>query len=232
MNNSNNVQYKKKYVAFIDILGYSNLSLDPQNGEEVIKILATTQSLDEEVHKVFYKQGVDCTNEVITTFADSVYMSYPEGKGQAMINDIITLQRNIAWRGYFFRGGIVYDDIYDKRPFFFGPAQIKAYEIESKKAIYPRIVMDDNCFDHIRLELNKNCRITNDPKDGCYFVDFLGDYNGYGLHIEDIDASINKNLNKNFASGVNNKYVWLREYYDRCEKNWTFSKNITVEKFL
>ena len=121
-----------------------------------------------------------------------------------------TTSTAISWTRVFFRGGVVYDEIYDENGQFYGPAQIKAYEIENSAAIYPRVVVSDECYEHLALEIDGSTPIIQDSADNCYFVDFLGTYNGVGLDIKKIDNNINKKIGqKELPISVKIKYKWL-----------------------
>lgn len=60
-------------------------------------------------------------------------------------------------------GEIIHDD-----HVLFGPAVLRAYELEQRVAIYPRVIIDDNVVPI--MSNNPFCRITQD-RDGYWFVD-------------------------------------------------------------
>lgn len=47
-------------------------------------------------------------------------------------------------KGILFRGAVVIGDLYNDKIIIFGPAMLEAYELESKKAIYPRIIIEED----------------------------------------------------------------------------------------
>ena len=222
------MSYSKKYVAFLDIPGFKEVSKNSE--KETGNIVRTTQDFAQFIGEIAKKYDNNGKEIVIMTFSDSIYMSYPEGQGAALICDIQQLQQQLAVQGYFFRGGVVYDDIYDKEGQFYGPAQIEAYEIESSAAVYPRVVISDECYEHLALEINGSTPITQDVADGSYFVDFLGTYNGVGLDVKKIENNINKNIEKKESPlSVKCKYRWLNRYYNSCKEKWTFKENTLID---
>lgn len=55
----------------------------------------------------------------------------------------------------------------DRLTTFFGPAYLKVYQLETKTAIYPRIIIDHEIVNGIEL------KYTLDSKDGEKFIDYL-----------------------------------------------------------
>ncbi len=48
------------------------------------------------------------------------------------------------------RGAITYGKIVHNNQMIFGPALVRAYELESKKAVYPRVIIDRNITDTMK----------------------------------------------------------------------------------
>lgn len=51
--------------------------------------------------------------------------------------------------GILFRGGITYGKVVHTDKMLFGPAMNKAYSLESKTAVYPRIIIDNDVIKQI-----------------------------------------------------------------------------------
>jgi hypothetical protein len=148
----NTQNYEQTVAIFIDILGSKEIT----GFEEKHKI-----------HKIFHesilesqkRQETKDKDHVIYTrklfsFSDCAFFFYrykPEVQNNrkdinkllqvALFNSAhITLE--LLNEGYILRGGITCGDVYFDDMSFFGPAVDRAYEIESKEAITPRILID------------------------------------------------------------------------------------------
>jgi hypothetical protein len=114
-----------------------------------------------------------------------------------------------------------------------GPAMIRAYEMESKEAVYPRVLIDP-----IVLEVAKRYRssdhtpeeeadyvrsfMTEDPTDGRFYYDSVswdsvishagGEAHLYGDYLTALGAMIERGL-RHPSAGVREKYLWLHPQY-------------------
>lgn len=143
--------YHKALVFFIDILGSQNRS----NFEELLEINTIFHNELEKNQKM--DKDYNVTQRHIYTFSDCSYIIYDFKEGvdedkkdvghlifQALYNTEQLIQKLL--RGNFIcRGGVAYGDVYyeEGRSLIFGDAINRAYQLESKEAKYPRIVVDD-----------------------------------------------------------------------------------------
>lgn len=237
--------YEKRIVAFIDILGFKSLingTEKPDNQNEIENI---TGAFDL-IHKVLEKHySEDQIKEIkYSTFSDCIVFSFPSFQTDALFFaflPFIWLQADlVSNHNIFLRGAITIGDIYHDEKKVFGPAMVKAYELESKVAKYPRIILDpeiktayDDClvkleeegdFDKIydlKNELNgvfsKNGLLSKDS-DGYYYIDYIeGIYNemdspeNYPNFIQHIESLIQPYLKPDTDESLLRKYVWLDE---------------------
>lgn len=236
------MEYKEKIVVFLDILGFKNAVdksiADPTYVDKIYKI----------VHRIFdgKKQNDNGPLEMkshdlqISTFSDSLVISYPTTKSDALpfvIMHIIWTMFDLLYSGFVARGGISVGQLYHDGDVIFGPAMNEAYYLESNCAIYPRIIISKATIDHC-LAISKKIDQANDieswlhkilsiDKDGFYFVDFLSqsdefDYDDIYMEWlwkvkEVIENGLkgSKKSEKLFA-----KYVWLADYYNTTLKQF------------
>ena len=92
-------------------------------------------------------------------FSDNLYASFsyesgnPTSFADAFITCIIfarTYFENMLNNGIAVRGGISFGSDYSDETIIFSYALVKAYLLESKKAIYPRIVIDNDLIDIVK----------------------------------------------------------------------------------
>ncbi|REB11596.1 hypothetical protein DVB69_00170 [Sporosarcina sp. BI001-red] len=164
------LQYEKRLVLFIDILGFSNLVSESSSNQiklqkirRILKVLERELHRDKEFqesHEIFTrklrgsfplsveandKHYVNPSKIEYTQFSDNIIISSPYINAQSLvslISNISLLQARFLQEGILFRGGIAYGDMYHKENLCFGPAFNRAYFLESKVAEYPRIVID------------------------------------------------------------------------------------------
>jgi len=141
------VLYERKVVVFYDILGWRQKIAEAANDAESIRTLKTI------VCGWSLLGGVDIQNRGhktrVTTFSDNVVISEPV-KGpnfQLMLFRLGYLQFFAAWSGILVRGAVTIGDIVHDENIVFGPALNRAYELESKMAVYPRIILDPKIGD-------------------------------------------------------------------------------------
>lgn len=139
--------YLEKIVAFIDILGFKNLVQDEAKCEDIGVILKLPYLIrTDDIAKRLKIKGV-----MMTSISDSIVFSI-ETKERGAMNKIVKLlsvfmQVLLFQYGLLLRGGIAVGKLYHDREVVYGPALIKAYDLESKFAEYPRIIMACSDFD-------------------------------------------------------------------------------------
>jgi len=224
------LNYKIKAVAFLDILGFKSIvkkSEDIQFREKLIKSLVELKGMEmsrENMAGVKFDYGKE-----LTAFSDSIVISYDISNDGAIFNilyDIIFMQIDLIAMGLLLRGGITLGDVFHDGGVVVGPGMIKAYEMESKIAIYPRIIVDPILIDYAyknpsflhtkneekELVLNLLCPCENNY----YYTDFLSmqaelgyEYNSF---LSDVGKLIEEGL-QSFDIGIQSKYEWLQKYF-------------------
>ena len=131
-------------MAFIDILGFSNLVMKSQTeGQRVpwlINILNAVKS--NEGISSNYDKELDLQME-FTAFSDCFVLSsrIPEDPVNTALYQITLICSLLLKSGLFARGAIVEGPIYHKNDIVFGPAMINAYKNEQSISVYPRITV-------------------------------------------------------------------------------------------
>lgn len=235
-----NKGFEKAVVIFIDILG----TKDRTNFDDWYKI-----------SDIFYKtvereKELDSTHpwtvykREISIFSDCAYIVYDfkddiddsrKIKDELIIISLYNTEKLICeflTNDFIARGAITYGDIYyeTNRGLFFGPAMNRAYELESKYAKYPRIIIDPCISDEIYSYNMKKYRsdsigcaingeIIKKDTDEIYFLHYLNSFQlGYvNIDYENIFEFIKNERNKNretteLKESINKKYDWLEKY--------------------
>lgn len=178
-------KYEEKYVVFLDILGFKQLVQQSESNPEVLEKLTAAlnamnifkglESLLARSNLAIqdgYKETVS-----ISTFSDSVIISTrADIVGLLLITSIAQiLSCNLFCLGILARGAISKGLLIHTDNMVLGSGLIKAYELESKAAIYPRVIVDECVIkDIMGNETYKvwGASITPDF-DGMFFVNYL-----------------------------------------------------------
>lgn len=177
-------KYKAKdaVVAFIDILGSSKeMERDPQNA------LNTVHNAYDDALKIYntlYKRHKDRVQ--IRIFSDNIVLSCPCGRiglEKALYLIVILsalIQEKLLHYSVLSRGGITHGDFFSDEVMIWGNALVQAYNLESKIAIYPRIVIHPNLIGDIKYFQRKaNGEDDNllkwiaQDQDGLCYVDYF-----------------------------------------------------------
>lgn len=251
--------YEERVLAFVDILGFRSMIENSKSKLEDQKKIKMAMDIIHN-YKILNDRpmgreqndnqaGLRALGIQVTTFSDSAIISYPlsyDGALFCLIMDLIHMQMELLWQGILIRGGIVIGPAYHDSVNVFGPAMVRAYELESEYAIFPRIIIHPDTIkiglkkspSHLNeadLELFEDC-ICQD-EDGYYFVEYLQqyqefDYPGqtYYEWMFGIREMIVKNLNNSqLKPDLFVKYRWLLNYWNITIDGQKFSIPIDDE---
>jgi hypothetical protein len=82
------------------------------------------------------------------------------------------LQNDLRAEGFFVRGGLTLGALHVSDHALFGPALVEAYDLESRAAAYPRIVLSRAAAETQRGTAGGSVLLRDD--DGQTFIDYLG----------------------------------------------------------
>lgn len=218
-----------KVVAFIDILGFKEMVNESfKYGSYYGNILSALKTIDNMRHL-----KVDSDSSVgheVTVFSDNIVISYKRNYLDLLIRDVIDLQISLLADGMLTRGGVSFGKLCHEDNLVYGPALIEAYLIESKYAIYPRVVIDNKFFcdgevfdvfeAYKAMEANK--AIKRDFDD-LYYISILDDiitfrYRNGDLIYDVVKKVIESKLKENVSLGIKAKYGWLKNYFNKVAK--------------
>lgn len=243
-NNSKHVEcdnsqiYEERIVAFVDILGFKSMvdkseeSYQEQNRiMEAMDIIHGYKTMNDK----FLDGGLLELGIQITTFSDSVIISYPityDGGIFFIMLDLIHLQIDLLRLGMFIRGGISVGNAHHDEFNAFDPAIVKAYELESTMAIYPRIIIsEDTLITGVKnspshqneYDLNLLLTLLKKDNDGWLYLDYLKQYEeldypetDYYKLLKTIRNILVDRLNvyNSKSLKIYSKYRWLLNYWN------------------
>jgi len=217
------VQYEIRTVAYIDILGFTNLiNKSPNDANTFLKIMDSLRDM-EDIKNNSRDYEFDQGTIDVSLFSDNILISSCDSSGRAAeFNCLISamyLQMSLLGKGILTRGGVTKGQLFHNSNLLFGPALVKAHDIESQISIFPRIVVDET--------ITSEGSIFKTDFDGYRYLDTLGQglfYHGlkqthggtYNLY-HTIYSFVKSELQTHNNVKVREKLEWLRNY---CEETF------------
>jgi len=240
-------EYRPSIVSYFDILGMKTLLGDAgSDAGKVAEILQTTRRFsrpDIDAEEEFGWTFVNFSDLVLRTvpILSEVNLKHRLGVVYYELSDLADIQVNLASKNVLIRGAVTLGDITVDRDLVFGPALATAYLLESKRAIFPRIIVDQLVLQGLKKlpvlrahdykqEMAYIRRLIRRDVDGNWFVDYLryaldnsDDYSQYGKFILHHRSLVLRQLSESGAldgrtrEGRNRraKAAWLRSYHNR-----------------
>lgn len=227
--------FKKSFCAYLDVLGFKEII--KKNEIEYFKKYLAVFEKELKYLDVNYDRLNDegFKNFELKVFTDNFVFGYPwdDDNGEFSLGQIFYIlahmQMTFACSNIFVRGAITVSNLYMDENIVFGPAVVEAYELESTKSIYPRIILSDAVIKAVHTQINFYADYRDSPQfrtflkdtDGEYFINYL-----YILNEEHTYEEINnlleshkniiiKNLNSYKTSyKIFIKYSWLAKYHN------------------
>jgi hypothetical protein len=251
--------YRPCVVTFLDILGFREI-VKAWPPDDIATMLRRTQGFaapaEEEPEPGSLLEGTNWTRAF--AFSDSIVRMRPydsdfsEGSLFYEIIDLVHAQANLAVDGIFLRGGVSVGEAFFEESRAFGPGFVRAYQLESSVAVYPRIVVGPEVFEALRSdprlsadqhdaadEIHYQKRLLRMGDDGLWFVDYLRamdseldeplDYPGMLLRHR--NAIISRGNEAPPASAALSKYLWLARYHNSTCRN-RYGQNTTANLLI
>ena len=227
-------------VAFIDILGFREIiahtidaagAEDTNATEKLINAMDFLgKTLEPPIEWVRIVEGYKGKTSIkFTPFSDSVVLSCAYSQPEDIFDMLITIfwaQVNLIAAGIMCRGGIDFGLALHDDKLILGPAMVQAYELESKHAIFPRILLSKKVYMTAQKSIGNNetmkrfgwkleSLIATDT-DGHHFINYfnseVGSMHGdvWESHREKLHSIVNKGLAIKNAK-VWEKYYWVKE---------------------
>lgn len=223
------IKYDRKIVVFIDILGFKNFIAKSNDYiDEVEKINVMFDEIISNVNQYKnFKLDVSNGNSIevanknisdfhlwyhnteITVFSDSIVFSIASNGYAKLLEMLRKFQFNMSCSGYFLRGGIVFGNIIHEDSKIFGQAMIDAHDLESKHAVYPRIIIDKKISEYIdQHQKYYEENLLKQDLDGYSYIDYISPCDAE--LIEKLEESVKKNLQNTTDSSVIWKMEWIK----------------------
>jgi hypothetical protein len=231
--------YRSCVITFLDILGFRDVvaKRSAKEIDDMLTLLQQGAARDPALAKELSQKTITFSDSVIRTVEINSKGNREARTGILFheIIDLVHVQLELAYLGIFLRGGVTIGDMRIHSNRYFGPGFIRAYELESKYALYPRIVIDPRVLRE--LEKNKLLRSSHNSiedeigtirkllrrdADGLWFVDYLraaqheiDEPDAFGDFLQTHKERVTKNATAlkedHPAAG---KMLWLAHYHN------------------
>lgn len=212
---------KDSIVSFIDILGSSDaIKYDAEESLNVVHIAYENalKEFDELFDdKKFYPD--------VKIFSDNIVIAVSYSNPHYMRSAFLAvsmmsamLQVEFLKHGWLTRGGITSGSFFADKIMVWGTALVKTYEIKSKIAVYPRIVIDPILIGELNLAIHGSkspCnRWIRQDKDGLFYIEYLSSClkNVEIFLIKLLELVETKISEKHDNTRICQKWLWLSNY--------------------
>ncbi|RXQ87286.1 hypothetical protein EO244_16540 [Ancylomarina salipaludis] len=259
------MNYENRVTAYIDILGFKDIlantvgKKDEDNPEKINEIFSAYKAIrdvwDLDEKETTFRKSIPRNSKQITTFSDCVVISFQANEKSEIFYTLLEIKwmiMRLIYRGILCRGAITYGKLIHTDQVLFGPALAEAYILESKAALYPRVILHRDIIElagqfrsshHTSEEEQEYVEgLLEKDSDGMYYVDYFAkaqselDDPQYGFpdYIDKIGNTIRKGLmstSRNiYKSDIKVKYRWMKERYNNLIENVQNKKFIKLLK--
>ena len=246
MSNST-IRYEPCVVSFIDVLGFRNL-LATRSANDIHGLLKQLEQFtrpDEEDPPTSTGEVRLYSRAFAFIVSDAIVRvraydtQYHDGAFFYELYDLLHAQVGLIQNGVIIRAGVTVGEAYvginGDGPLF-GSGLVRAHEIESQEAIYPRVVVDEHAIaehrrdprlraEHNTLEYEQRAieSLLTTGEDSRRYIDYLRasrsefDYVGSWLNFLNRHASlVRRGLAQPSDGRIARKFEWLGRYHDAC----------------
>jgi hypothetical protein len=202
---------KTHIVAFIDLLGFSSMVAHdcekPEGEQKYISKLF-------DVHQKTKEISISLPGMSLTQFSDSVVLSIPYSveNFNSICQIISDFQYDLLCSGILCRGGVSYGKHFSTEDFLFSHGLIDAYNIESKLALNPRVVISKALIELVFGSTNSvSSKLLIKENDGLFFLGYLK-----GETVDENQRVLEYVLPEHLSDNpsIRAKQIWLIDYFN------------------
>ena len=235
------LQYEVRVVAFLDVLGWGDAVARSVNDAELTRAMGVAVNSIRVQGQAFdwgkeHGMGEWPGDPRISQFSDSIVLSMRADNNTAihLPRSLFSLVRQLMEHGFLVRGGITTGQLIHRGSMTYGPALVRAYQLESKIAVHPRIILDQplaQTFGQGMKYINKDRSLIGQEKtwrqdvDGWSYYDYLQPFMsipGIEHTAEYVTATLRKPRQvivdglKKYRTDIKvlDKYRWAARYFN------------------
>ncbi len=242
------MNYSKRVIAFIDILGFKKMIQEttdshgqdnPEKIDEVYncyKIIENVLDVGDTVELGIDK--IERGDKRISIFSDTIVISFnlkTEGEIFYTLLNLQLLIINFIDKGILCRGAVGFGKLIHDENIIFGPALVSTHLLESKAALYPRIILDRKIIelatrhqDEINAQEDQEYimnELLSKDTDGMFYVDYFAKtmaefdepiigFPKYVKKLADVIRSGMRGSSHFSKADLRIKFSWMKEKYN------------------
>lgn len=212
-----NLKTEQHVVAFIDVLGAKAMIENDSNGSLEI-IHAGYEVATKITDMTSYVTGVKL---LVSVFSDNIVFATKVNDEntiplalQLVSLSTVNFQHIMLQQGILTRGGITIGGFFRDETMVWGKALTRAYELENRLAIYPRVVFDPEFVEVLSIQNEEGFKLSSRyilDQDGLYFADYFKFQNDiqHGSLSDIINNLIADKEKFKGKDSIIQKYDWL-----------------------
>jgi len=226
----------RSYCVFVDFLGFRHeIKTAVQSGKEEEIFHRFMRTVEPEIQRIIVPSDDDTLEGWprmwdAKVFTDNVVLGYALWSGHGenefghALFQLLEFQLSVALQGHFVRGGWAVGKLFMNQNTVYGTALIDAYDLESKEADVPRILlsaeMKDFVFRHMAFHSEPpQCEHLMIDGKGAVMTNYLSETVVDGgvewAMLEQHAKVITERLTEHAGSErVRSKYLWLASYHN------------------
>jgi hypothetical protein len=169
-------EYEQRILAYCDILGWRERIAESERDPSIVQSLV--EKTEQAPHWSDLINGAKAQGKEIPYGLEVAYWSdsslvscrdEPEAMGK-VLGGICNHANEFLENGLLCRGAIVKGRLYHRGNVMFGPAFLRAYDMEQDRAVFPRILIADDIVATMNSD-PEHQRYVRQDSDGLYFLD-------------------------------------------------------------
>lgn len=229
--------YEDVILSYLDILGFRNL-VENSTCEEVSAILNQFKYFadDRDQDAPHYRPTILRFSDTVVRVRHLQSRENREIPGSLLFHEILSLlhiQGELIFREILIRGALTVGQISVENNQIFGPSIIEAYNLESRIAVYPRIIISQGAMDapftdrrvlspiHTPEHVLEDIReMVRQDENGIWYIDYLRGFESeldvQELYPDYLGHHRNIILNNRHSEDerIRLKYEWLTNYHN------------------
>jgi hypothetical protein len=232
-----NLEYSPHLITYIDILGFRELVKEksPNFISRAIRQVIEATEPDDKIRKGNEENYIKFSDLIVHTIPilSPANKKYRDGIVYQEIQGLAAAQATLVGENLLLRGALTMGMLERTYGVLFGPGIIAAYELEREQAQFPRIVVESDLIEALKVtplltahpyeeEIKYISKFIKRDDDGVVFIDYVGGMQDEGTDPADWleflrvhKAFVEKNIAKfKEQKRVLSKYLWLKKYHN------------------
>jgi hypothetical protein len=171
---------RKSYCVFMDVLGFSEMISSSSGAHNEISLFQRYYDVTTDIIDKLNEHAEDDSILQLKMFSDNIVLALPwfshdgESEFGFILSALSEYQLSMALNGFFVRGGLSVGNLFVNENMIYGNALLEAYELESKQANDPKIILSDDVLRVLRSHTQFYSNPEHSPQNSDVIIDTDG----------------------------------------------------------